>query len=257
MYYNREDYSIYYEKYGQKEKTVIILPGWGDTRKTFDYLINKLKEDCTIYILDYPGFGNSPFPRKDLTIYDYANIIRDFMTDKKITKPIFIAHSFGGRIATLLSGYYKEEIEKMILIDTAGIKRKKKLKVWLKEKLYKILKQIKKLLPKKQKEKYHQKLLQLFASTDYKSLPQNMAKTFQNIIKEDLKYTLPYIETETLILWGEKDKDTPLKDGKLLQKKIKDSALIIYPKATHFSYLTYPKLTYKIIKSFILSKKDC
>ena len=147
MFYNQDDYSIYYEKHGQGEKVILILPGWGDTRKTFTYLINQLKEDFTIYIIDYPGFGNSPFPNHDLTIYDYANIIRDFLNDKKITNPIIIAHSFGGRIATLLSGYYKEQINKLILIDTAGIKRRKKLFIWLKEKTYKILKKFKKILP--------------------------------------------------------------------------------------------------------------
>ena len=134
MFYNQDDYSIYYEKHGQGEKVILILPGWGDTRKTFTYLINQLKEDFTIYIIDYPGFGNSPFPNHDLTIYDYTNIIRDFLYDKKITNPIIIAHSFGGRIATLLSGYYKEQINKLILIDTAGIKRRKKLFIWLKDK---------------------------------------------------------------------------------------------------------------------------
>ena len=257
MFYNQDDYSIYYEKHGQGEKVILILPGWGDTRKTFTYLINQLKEDFTIYIIDYPGFGNSPFPNHDLTIYDYANIIRDFLYDKKITNPIIIAHSFGGRIATLLSGYYKEQINKLILIDTAGIKRRKKLFIWLKEKTYKILKKLKKILPEKRKEPYHKKLLQIFGSNDYKTLPEEMYQTFKNVIKEDLKYYLPYIEQDTLILWGEKDKDTPLKDGRLLRKKISNSALIIFPGATHFSYLEYPLLTYKIIEKFLLPKRDC
>ena len=248
MYYNRDDYSIYYEKYGEKDKVILILPGWGDTRKTFTYLINYLKDNFTIYILDYPGFGNSPFPSKDLTIYDYTNIIRDFMTDKKITNPIIIAHSFGGRIATLLSGYYKEKIDKLIMIDIAGIKRKKSFFLWLKEKLYKLLKLIKYILPKKLKDKYHQQLLKLFGSTDYKTLPNKMYQTFKNIISEDLKYYLPYIEQETLIIWGKKDKATPLKDGRLINKKIKNSALIIYKQASHFSYLEYPLLTSRIIE---------
>ena len=153
MYYNKEGYTLYYEKYGQGENKILILPGWGDTRKTFDYLINWLKEDFTVYIIDYPGFGNSPFPNHDLTIYDYTNIIRNFMTDNNIINPIIIAHSFGGRIATLLTGYYKEKIDKLILIDIASIKRKKSIKVWLKEKTYKLLKLIKKILPKKLKDK--------------------------------------------------------------------------------------------------------
>ena len=177
------------------------------------------------------------------------------MTDKKITNPIIIAHSFGGRIATLLSGYYKEKIDKLIMIDIAGIKRKKSFFLWLKEKLYKLLKLIKYILPKKLKDKYHQQLLKLFGSTDYKTLPNKMYQTFKNIISEDLKYYLPYIEQETLIIWGKKDKATPLKDGRLINKKIKNSALIIYKQASHFSYLEYPLLTSRIIEKF-LSKRD-
>lgn len=254
MYYNKEGYTLYYEKYGQGENKILILPGWGDTRKTFDCLINWLQEDFTIYIIDYPGFGNSPFPNHDLTIYDYTNIIRNFMTDTNIINPIIIAHSFGGRIATLLTGYYKEKIDKLIFIDIASIKRKKSIKVWLKEKTYKLLKLIKKILPKKLKDKYHQKLLKLFGSKDYKSLPEQMLTTFRNVVNEDLRYYLPYIENETLLIWGEKDIDTPLKDAKLIQKKIKNSALIIYPNATHYSYLEYPILTYNIIEKFLLEK---
>ena len=81
-----------------------------------------------------------------------------------------------------------------------------------------------------------------------------MLTTFRNVVNEDLRYYLPYIENETLLIWGEKDIDTPLKDAKLMQKKIKNSALIIYPTATHYSYLEYPILTYNIIEKFLLEK---
>ena len=46
MYYNKDDFSIYYEKYGKSSKTILILPGWGDTRKTFSFLIDYLKMDA-------------------------------------------------------------------------------------------------------------------------------------------------------------------------------------------------------------------
>ena len=79
MYLNINNINLYYEKYGTKEQTIVILPGWGDTRKTFDYLINYLKDYFTIYILDYPGFGNSTLPNKSLTIYEYADLIYEFI----------------------------------------------------------------------------------------------------------------------------------------------------------------------------------
>lgn len=254
MYFNTSEVSIYYEKYGNKDKTILILPGWGNTRTTFYNIIHFFQEEYTIYILDYPGFGNSVIPSKTLTIYDYANIIRGFMEENRIDNPIIIAHSFGGRIATLLAGYYKERIDKIILIDAASIKPKKKIKQKIKEKIYKFLKKLSKLLPPIKREVYHQKLIQRFGSTDYQALPIQMRETFKNIVNENLLYYLKYIESETLILWGKLDRDTPIKDGIKMNHLIKNSALIVFPKGSHFSYLEYPMLTNQIIYEFLKEK---
>lgn len=251
MYFNKEEVSIYYEKYGNSKKTILILPGWGDTRKTFNNIIEHFKEEYSIYILDYPGFGNSIIPNKDLTIYDYTNIIIDLMASENIKDPIIIAHSFGGRIATLLTGYYKEKISKLVLIDTASIKPKQTIKSRLKKLSYKILKNIKILIPKRKRADFSKKLLKIFASKDYQTLPQGMHQTFKNIVNEDLKDYIKEIESETLIIWGEKDEATPLKDGIKFKNLIKNSALIIYPKSGHFSYLEQPYLTNKILDNFI------
>ncbi|MBO5414166.1 MAG: alpha/beta hydrolase [Bacilli bacterium] len=256
MYFNKDTYSIYYEKHGNSNSIILILPGWGDTRKTFNILINYLKLNHTVYILDYPGFGNSIFPNHDLTIYDYTNIIRDFMKEENIINPIIIAHSFGGRIATLLTGYYKEKVNKLILIDSAGIKPKKSLFKLMKQYTYKLLKKVKYLLPKRKHNIYLKKLFRLFASTDYKALDNNMYQTFKNVVNEDLKYYYKYIEIPTLIIWGEKDIDTPLKDGYYMNKNITNSSLIVYPDIGHFSYLSYPTLTNQIINKFLEEKKD-
>ena len=251
MYFNNKDVSIYYEKYGINKKNILILPGWGNTRTTFTNIINFLKDNYTIYIIDYPGFGNSPIPEKELTIYDYTNLVRDFLDEMQIKNPIIIAHSFGGRIATLLTGYYKEKIDKIIMIDAASIKPRKSIKAFIKQTTYKVLKKLTYLLPKLKQEYYRQKLLKIFGSTDYQNLPNNMHKTFKNIVNENLIYYLKNIESEVLLLWGKLDKDTPLKDGYKMNNLIKNSALIIFPKGNHFSYLQYPYLTNKIIFEFI------
>ncbi len=251
MYYNKDDYSMYYEKHGNGDKTLLILPGWGNTRNTFRMMIDYFKDKYTIYIVDYPGFGKSVFPNRDLTIYDYANIIRDFMTDEDITNPIIITHSFGGRISTLISGYYKDKVDKLIMIDTAGIKHKKGLFKYLKQLLYKFLKKIKFIIPKRKRSLYLKRLINIFGSSDYKNLDKYMYNSFKNIVNEDLSYYLKCIDVKTLIIWGNLDKDTPLKDGKITQKKIRNSSLVILPKGSHFSYLNYPNLVNKLIEEFL------
>lgn len=248
-----EDINIYYEKLGTGKKNILILPGWGDTRGTFKWMCEYFKKEYTVYILDYPGFGGSTFPNRNLTVYDYASIIKVFIDVLSIDKPVVIAHSFGSRIALILLAKLNVLIDKLIIIDGAGIKRKKNLFSICKKYFYKFLKSFRYLLPKSLKNKYVSFLVGKFASSDYKALPDNMKKTFSNIVGEDLSYLLKDIKAETLLIWGENDLDTPLEDGILMNEKIEDSGLVVIKKGTHFAYLDAPLYVNNVIKSFIES----
>ena len=243
-----KDIEIYYETYGNSNKSILILPGWGNNRSTFTNIINLLKDKYKIYIIDYPGFGNSSMPSNELDIYDYSELIYNFILSNKINNPIIIAHSFGGRIVSILSN--KININKLILIDVAGIKRFN-IKIFIKTKIYKLLKRLTYLLPKHIQIKVRNLLLVKFSSSDYLNIPSTMKRTFQNIIKEDLRKYYKSIKTETLIIWGEKDIDTPLKDGLYLNKIIKNSSLIIYKDSSHFSYIDNSYLTNRILEKYL------
>lgn len=250
MIFSHNDINLYYEKYGNKKRSILILPGWGDTKNTFYYIVKFLSNFFTIYIIDLPGFGQSSFPNKNLTIYDYADLINNFIDHLSITNPILIGHSFGGRIIITLCGHYKLNIDKIILMDSAGIKPKKSLYRILKTYFYKFLKKLKFLFPKRKRKKYLNKLIHIFGSTDYKNLNENMRKTFINIVNEDLSYYLKNIKSETLLIWGKEDKDTPLKDGRKMHKFIKNSALIQL-KGDHFCYLKNINLVNNILYEFL------
>ena len=254
MYYKYHKTIIYYEKYGNSNKTILILPGWGNTRNTFTEIINTLKEKYTIYIFDYPGFGNSPNITKDLTIYDYAEIIYSFINKENITNLSIISHSFGGRISSILIGKYNLNVNKLILIDVAGIKRIN-IKLIIKTYIYKFLKILTNILPLEKKYKTRKNLYLKYSSQDYLTLPKNMYKTFNNIIKENLYKYYKKIRVPTLIIWGKDDKATPLKDAKTLHRIIKNSKLTIWNNTSHFSYLEKKKETINLIKNFI-KKED-
>lgn len=243
MFFKYKDFNLYYEKYGNSKNTILILPGWGNNRSTFYNMINYLKDNYTIYIIDYPGFGNSLFPNRDLDIFDYTELIYKLIKYLNINNFNIIAHSFGGRIVSVLSSNYNLKINKTILIDTAGIKKKINIKVII----YKILKSFKKFLPNKLKYKYLKYLQNIFSSKDYKELNSNMYNTFKNIVNYDLLSYYKKINNKVLIIWGEKDKDTTVKDSYKLKKYIKNSELIIISKGSHFVYLNYPLLINKII----------
>ncbi|MBR3211261.1 MAG: alpha/beta hydrolase [Bacilli bacterium] len=250
MYFKHRLANLFYEKVGDSSQVMMILPGWGNTRSTFQFILNHFKDNYTIYIFDYPGFGNSPPIRHTLKMEDYAMIIKDFMDEHKINKPIILSHSFGGRITAILSGRYHIPIDKIVLIDVAGIKRKKII-MFFKTTLYKIL--------KKYCTFFHQqsllmKVRRYFSSQDYQDVPPFMSQTFQNIVREDLRKDYQNIQSDVLILWGENDQDTPLKDGYYLHKHIKDSGFILYPRVGHFSYLEKSSFTLQILDAFFIEK---
>ena len=210
-------------------------------------IIELLKENFTVYILDYPGFGESPFPERDLTIYDYADCIYEWIKELNLKDPTLIGHSFGGRIITTLTGYYQYSFSNIILISSAGIRKKQTITSKLRNLSYKLGKKLAKILPQKRKKQYLNWLFSLYASEDYKALPEYMRQTFKNIIHEDLTPYLKNISSKCLLIWGNQDTSTPIWQGRIMHEKIPDSEFIELDKIGHFPYLEKTYLIYAIL----------
>lgn len=255
MHFIINDFNLYYEVYGNSKDCLLILPGWGNNRKTFYHVISYLKDYFTIYIIDYPGFGDSSFPNRDLWMEDYAQLIRDFIIVHHLEHANLIAHSFGGRIFSILKGCYKIPFDKIILMDIAGIKPKKNLRQKMKQYIYKFLKKCGWMLPKKWRISYWNFLISKFGSNDLKELSSNIRNTFVHIVNEDLEENFKKISGDILLLWGEKDTSTPLSDGKRIANDIKGSSLITLKNCHHFPYLENPIGVKNIILSYLLSTK--
>ena len=61
--------------------------------------------------------------------------------------------------------------------------------------------------------------------------------TFVRVVEQDL---LPYaarVARPTLLIWGDRDADTPLWMGRQLEQTIPDAGLVVFQGAGHFSYL--------------------
>ncbi len=251
MYFSYKGIKLYYEKHGSGKEILVILPGWGDTRGSFTRLIQTLQDYYTIYIIDYPGFANTTFPNYDLTIYDYADMIHEWLKSLELENPVLLGHSFGGRILITLTGYYQYPYKKIILMDAAGILPKKTWKRKVRSKCYKFLKKISNILPQRWRKSFQKYIFERFSSTDYRTLPAKMRKTFQNIVQEDLKEYLSKIKADTLLIWGAMDRSTPIQDGLYMNQKIEHSKLYAFEGAGHFVYLDKFQEVLEVLVKFI------
>jgi len=228
------------------KKLLVFIHGWGVSSKIFEPLFYYLKNNFNIHTLDLPGFGKTPI-EKAMTLKDYADFVYKFLEDNKIEKPIVIGHSFGGAVATKLALLYPDNISKLILVDASAIRRPRR-KMILLEKIMPILKPI---IVGKLKQIII-KLLK-FDKTDYAQIKsRELKETFKNVIKENLQPYLFEIKSPTLIIWGEKDKITPLADGQLIAKTIPGAKFAVIKNAGHFVFLEKPEEFVKLIKDFAL-----
>ena len=247
---------INYKVYGlANHKVVVLLHGWGTDLESVSLISKYLSTHFKVYALDLPGFGHSMIPPTPLSIIDYAKIIKAFLIKFKIDNPILIGHSFGGRIIITLNGYLNYPADKIILINSAGLKPKRTLLYYIKIYTYKFLKLFKNLLSEKQSHHYLAKLRSIFGSKDYNNVTEVMKRTLSLAVNYDLKKYLPHIKAPTLLIWGHNDKITPLKDGMIMQKLIPDAGLVIFKEAGHYVYLEKHDEVKAIILYFLTQKE--
>lgn len=232
-----DDLKINYEVKGEG-KPLIILHGWLANLHTMDPLTNFLANKFKVYAVDIVGFGESDLPNHPYCSNDFGDFLQKFVEKLQIENPILIGHSNGGRMIINCVGRGLIQARKIVLIDSAGLKRKYSLGHYVKVYTYKIVKSILNLFPKNEYfDKLRENLIGKFGSADYKNSPEVLRKTMSTILAEDLSDLLPNIKVPTLLIWGDQDTATPLEDGKKMEKKIPDAGLVVYKGAGHFSYL--------------------
>lgn len=220
---NFKDSHIYYRFFDRKTDVVnVYLHGWGCDHKSFLFCRKHLSNSSLF--IDFPPFGQSSKDIKDWTLFTYANMVISLCNQLKIKKFNLIGHSFGGRVAIIISLFCKDETEKLVLVDSAGLRPKRNLAYYFKIFRYKL------------RKKLHLDVSN-FGSCDYKALPPNMRKIFTSIVSTHLNDFLPFVEAKTLVIFGKNDKTTPLYMAKKLNKKIKNSKLVLLEGAGHFCFL--------------------
>lgn len=239
MVININDCLINYEIFGEG-KPLLILHGWGACINSMAPIWQFFKQKFKVYVLDFPGQGNESADMKEpWGVPEYADLVLEFMKELNIDKPHVIAHSFGGRVAIYLSSNYKDLFDKIVFVDSAGIKPKISIKKKLKIIMFKCGKLLLKITTSR--DKYDEKLNKFrnkFASSDYSNIKSDIVRqTFSKVINLDLTNNLKKIERPSLLIWGENDTDTPLYMAKIMEKNIKDSGLVVLKDAGHFSYI--------------------
>lgn len=215
-----------------KTKNIILIHGWDSNTKKLEPLANELKKlGWNPHIPKLPFF-DLPKPNNPWSLASFASFIERECQKKFPNQPYFLfGHSNGGRITIKLAYKKPKNLQGIVLCATAGIFRDPLIK----RIPFKILSTIFKPLKKTSLYTKYRKIPHLITHNyDYYKIDSHVKKaTFNLIIKEGLKPLAKKITLPCLILWGTKDKLTPIKAAYWLKRNLKNSSLETYSNQSH------------------------
>lgn len=228
--------SLHVEYIGEGHAPLVMLHGWGHSLEALKPLGNLLASAADIYLIDLPGFGTSEPPQEVWDSFQYAERIIQYLDSIGIKHIDILGHSFGAKVAMSLAHKYPERVHRLILLAAQGIPRqrtlKEKLRLFTIKYAGKGLKHVDKLL---RTTFFKDTFAPRFGSPDYKQAG-NMRSILVKSVNENMTSYFANIKTSSLLLWGEKDIDTPPEVAQRLQKLLINSKLYLFPNKGHLLY---------------------
>ena len=241
---------VNYISFGEGPETAVILQGWGTTAALYRDLAAHLGQRMRVYVPELPGFGETPEPPEAWGAEEYAAFTLELLEALGIRETHLIGHSNGGRIMLVLASQPRSvKLGKLVFLDAAGVAPKKSAKKKLRGLVYKVGKALLSPFPKAL-EAWRQR----HGSADYRAASPRMRQTLVKLVNRDLTELMPSIPNPSLLIWGEKDGDTPLWMGKVFEERIPDAGLVTVPGAGHYAYLEQPRFVYRVLDSFFGGK---
>ena len=109
---------------------VVLLHGLGSRKEDWLPVLEPMAQKYRLLVPDQIGFGRSDKPLLDYSIQTYVDFLNEFLRQLKVEKASLVGESLGGWIAGLYvaeigGGAHLIPVEKLVLVDAAGLKQDK------------------------------------------------------------------------------------------------------------------------------------
>lgn len=223
-------------------KKIYILHGWTYSIEKWEPFLTLLKKNnIDPVLLKIPGLTA---PLEEVwTVDDYVTWLKKNL-EKEKGKVILLGHSNGGRIIIAFAAKYPEKVDRLFLLDSAGIYHNE-LPIRMKRLLFGFLSKAGKSVTNSLK--LRKAFYKFVREQDYEKANPILRQTMRNLITNNISPVLSKIKTPTTIIWGAGDKVTPVSDGKIMQKEIAGATLHVIKDARHSPQFTHIKEVSEVI----------
>jgi pimeloyl-ACP methyl ester carboxylesterase len=232
--------NVHYYEAGQGP-AVILLHGLGAVKEVWMASFGVLTGKYHVYAIDQIGFGHSDKPLLDYKIATFADFLHGFMLAQHVGKATLVGNSLGGWIAVDFAVQYPAMVEKLVLVDSAGIPWQQATTVDLNPSSVAGTRLLLESLFYDKKVVTDQFVLQVFTdhlrNSDGYTIQRTLAG-FSSPQFEDKK--LDSIHVPTLVVWGRQDELIPLASGEKFRDGIAGAKLVVLEQCGHVPQIEKP-----------------
>jgi pimeloyl-ACP methyl ester carboxylesterase len=237
---------------------IIILHGWSlesELLARWRPIIKLLTTaNFDVEYLSLPGF-DQPL-QEPWTL----NHFRDYvLAQLPANQPfVLLGHSFGGQLAVRIAAEQPTNLKAMVLIGPAGIIDRTILKI-LKRTLFRLIAKtgkftsffFSKAATNYLENRARRMLYRTARATDYYQASQLLRETMTQVIKDEVIEDLPQVKVPTLLIWGDRDRFTPVRNAAQFVTRLPSAQLKLLSNEGHRPYFTQSHQVAKIIINFL------
>jgi pimeloyl-ACP methyl ester carboxylesterase len=197
------------------------------------------KNGFRVYAIDLLGCGRTDRPDIAYTIGDQVELIQGFLTAVHVEKADVMGWSMGGWIATEFALQHPQRVNRLVAMDSAGLKFKTDLSAEILEP--NTVPQLERLEVVLMAHHYY---IPGFVQRDLlRTMESHRAvvhRTLESLLREegDFAGKLGQLQIPVLLLWGQQDELLPPSVGKQMHEAIPQSVLELYSGCGHMGPAT-------------------
>jgi pimeloyl-ACP methyl ester carboxylesterase len=209
--------------------------GWGQTHAQLRELADSARHIGPSWLIDFPGFGASPPPPGSWGTAEYAATIAGWLGERGGLRRVWIGHSFGGRVGLQLAARYPALVSGLFLIAAAGVPPRsaswKRLRLGARKCTYKAART---LVPEGRGREWLRRRL---GSADY-ARAGLLRPVLTKVVAEDLSDVVGAVQCPVMLLYGDRDRETPPEIGYRIRSLSARADLFILHGFDHYDILT-------------------
>ena len=259
---------VHYQEVGEANApSMILIHGFAASNLVWSKVFLELAgTGFRVIAPDLPGYGYSGKPRQhEYTIARQAEIVTSFMGQLGIDRAVLVGSSYGAAIAATIALDHPTLVEKLVLVGAVTNNKPTRyllMRLFSSPIIGDILSPLvvgsRLLLRLRMKRVYDRHSWVLDERrVEARHLPLRTRGAHRAIIRTVRRWDAERVSREahlitqpTLLLWGDTDREVPLRDGERLHQEIPNSRLIVFRQCGHLPQEEYPQAFTKLVLEF-------